>query len=91
MPAGYLGIGRLGLENRTSLEKRAKGVGQVKQIIGENIRLELGSGQFKHFRQSEQSDRQSTFGRVGQCDGWPLARIVSGEKFPLRKMLWIRA
>ena len=90
--AGYRGARATRPSDRAPLEERAEGVGEVEQVIGQDVRFVLGIGQLEHFRQPEQPHAQAAFGGVGQRRSrGRCRRIASGANPPLRKMLWIRA
>ena len=81
-------LGRLGLQDRAALEEGAERVGEVEQVVGQDIRFVLGIGELEHFRKPQQPDAQGALGGVGEGDrrrargGW-----LRGVKPPLRKML----
>ncbi len=59
-------FGGLGFEDRALPEEGAEGVGQVEQVVGRDVRLELERCEFQRLGKPEQADTRGAFGGVTQ-------------------------
>src|SRR5262249_55597084 len=59
---------RLGLQDRASLKETAECVGEVEEVVGQDIGLVLGIGELEHLWKPQQAHAQGPLGWVSQVD-----------------------